>query len=266
MASTTILDQIAAATRARVESEKEKIPPRQMRLLAEETIAEYATHGIFQFPTALNHPGLAFICEVKKASPSKGVIADAYPYVQIAQEYEAAGAAAISVLTEPTFFQGRNSHVAEIVGEIHIPVLRKDFILDPYQLDQSRVLGAAAVLLIASLLGDRLKTFIDLARNVGVAPLVEVHDEAEARRALDAGALIIGVNHRDLRTFDIDLTLSERIRPLVPRDHIFVAESGIATVADVRRMKDIGVDAILVGESLMRADDKGALLRDWAAA
>jgi indole-3-glycerol phosphate synthase len=264
--SPTILDQIAAATRRRVEQEKEAVPPAQMRRLAEDTIAAFSTYGTFAFPTALRAPGLSFICEVKKASPSKGVIAEDFPYLQIARDYEAAGAAAISVLTEPSFFQGRNAYLGEIAEAVHIPVLRKDFIVDPYQLDQSRVLAASAVLLIVSLLGDRLAEFIELSLTLGLAPLVEVHDETEARQALDAGALVIGVNHRDLRTFEVDLALSERIRPLIPADRILVAESGVSTPADVRRMKDIGVDAILVGEALMRAEDKQAFLRELAAA
>jgi indole-3-glycerol phosphate synthase len=262
----TILDQIADATRQRVEREKQAIPPSQMRLMAEETIAAYATYGTFAFHTAIKGPGLRFICEVKKASPSRGVIAEDFPYVQIAQAYEAAGAAAISVLTEPQFFQGRNQYLGEIAQAVSIPVLRKDFVVDPYQLDQARVLGAQGVLLIVSLLGDDLATFVELSRALGLAPLVECHSEDEVKRALDATALIIGVNHRDLRTFEVDLSLSERLRPLIPEDHAMVAESGVATTADVRRMKDLGVDAILVGETLMRAPDKAALLREWAEA
>ncbi|MDR1266509.1 MAG: indole-3-glycerol phosphate synthase TrpC [Propionibacteriaceae bacterium] len=261
-----ILAQIAAATRRRVERDKSTVPPTQMRHIAEQTVAAYGVLGAADFHSALARPGLSFICEVKRASPSKGLIAPDCSPVRVARDYQAAGAAAVSVLTEPDFFLGHDSDLAEVAAAVGLPVLRKDFVVDPYQLDQARVLGASAVLLIAALLEDHLASFVALADRLGLAALVEVHDEAEAATALEAGAQIIGVNHRDLKTFDIDLGLSERLRPLVPADRLFVAESGITGAADVRRLKDLGVDAILVGERLMRADDQMTLLREWAEA
>jgi indole-3-glycerol phosphate synthase len=262
----SILADIVAATRRRLVDEKQSIPPSQMWLMAGETTLAFGREGGAHFETALRVPGVAFICEVKKASPSKGLIAADFPYVAIAREYEAAGAAAISVLTEPDFFQGDKRYLGEIARAVDLPVLRKDFIVDPYQLHQARVLGAAAVLLITSLLGDHLADYLIVAHKLGLAGLVEVHDEAETKLAVDAGARIIGVNHRDLRTFDVDLSLSERLRRLIPEDTVMVAESGIKTADDVRRLADLGVAAVLVGETLMRASDKAAALRALAGA
>jgi indole-3-glycerol phosphate synthase len=220
----------------------------------------------YSFAGALARPGLSFICEVKKASPSKGVIAADFPYLEIARDYAAAGADALSVLTEPEFFLGDPGYLREIAAEVGVPVLRKDFVVDPYQIDEARVLGAAAVLLIVALLGPDLPQYVARAHDVGLTALVEVHSAAELDLALSAGALVIGVNHRDLRTFDVDLGLTERLRPAIPPDHLVVAESGVQTAADVRRLKDAGVNALLIGETLMRSNNKRDLLQEWAAA
>jgi len=204
---------------------------------------------------------MSFICEVKKASPSKGLIAPDFPYLDIAREYEQAGAAAISVLTEPHYFQGASEHLQQIAAAVSVPVLRKDFVVSEYQIFEARALGAAAVLLIVVLLTDaELRAYLALADELGLTALVEVHDEAETRRALDAGARVLGINNRDLHTFEVDVATTERIAPLVPSDVVLVAESGVSDAATVARLHAAGVDAILVGEALMRAADKAAAL------
>jgi len=244
--SKSILDQIAASTRLRVEARKQAAP------LPEAPILE----GAF-FEGALRAQGLSFICEVKKASPSKGVITQDFDYLAIARDYEMAGAAAISVLTEPEFFLGSDVALKEISEQVSIPVLRKDFVVDDYQIFEARLLGAAAVLLIVALLDDaKLRKFINCAHDLGLSALVEVHDEEELTRALAAGARVIGVNNRDLRTFKVDLSTSLRLRELTPDSVLFVAESGIKARSDVRLLQDAGVDAVLIGETLMRATDK----------
>jgi indole-3-glycerol phosphate synthase len=262
-----ILDDLAAAARRRVEEAKRRVPLEAVReaALARGSAPEGA------FARALSAPGLSFICEVKRASPSKGVIAagwtDAdFPYLDIAREYEAAGAAAISVLTEPTRFLGRDEYLAGIARSAGIPVLRKDFIVDPYQLYEAKVLGASAALLIAALLPEEtLIQFIALTERLGMDALVEVHNEAEAAAALAAGARIIGVNNRDLRTFTVDLSTTPRLRHLIPPGHIVVAESGVSTPADIAALGP-GIDAVLVGESFMRAPDKKRHLQELRAA
>jgi indole-3-glycerol phosphate synthase len=204
---------------------------------------------------------MSFICEVKKASPSKGVIAQDFDYLDIARSYERAGAAAISVLTEPNFFQGSPRYLADIAATVSVPTLRKDFIVDAYQIHEAASLGAAAVLLIVALLDDeRLATFIACAHSLGMDALVEAHTEREVRRALAAGARIVGVNNRDLHSFEVDLSVSVRLREAVPRDVLYVAESGIRSVDDVARLAAAGVDAVLIGETLMRSGDRAALL------
>ena len=210
----------------------------------------------FPFEAALRGKDIAFICEVKKASPSKGVIALEFPYRQIALDYEAAGAAAVSVLTEPAYFQGADAYLS-----VGIPVLRKDFTVDSYMIYEARTLGAAAVLLIAALLdGDTLRDYIGVAHSLGLSALVEAHTAEETEVAVKAGARIIGVNNRDLRTFQVDTGNCLRLRPLVPRSVLFVAESGVRTAADIDRLRAGGVDAVLVGETLMRAPDRKAAL------
>jgi indole-3-glycerol phosphate synthase len=208
----------------------------------------------FPFFTALSGDEISFICEVKKASPSRGVIAENFPYLEIAKEYEAAGAAAVSVLTEPDFFKGCNEYLSEIAAAVGIPVLRKDFIIDEYQIYEAKCIGAHAVLLICALLDAKtLRRFLELAHSLGLDTLVEAHDEDELRMALDSGADIIGVNNRDLKTFKVDIETSIRLRPLVPPDKIYVAESGIKSVADIKRLREANVNAVLIGEAMMRA-------------
>lgn len=214
------------------------------------------------FCDALSAPGLSLICELKKASPSKGVLSSEYPYMEISRDYERDGAAAISVLTEPTHFQGRNRHLQEVSSQTEIPVLRKDFIIDEYQIYESKALGASAVLLICSILDqDTLVEFLDTARELGMSALVEAHDEDEVMRAVDSKAEVIGVNNRDLRDFKVDLNVSVRSRQLIPRDRLFVSESGVKTAEDARFLQEIGADAILVGESLMTATDRAGMMR-----
>jgi len=276
MAKSTILEELAAAARRRVEESKARCPFAEVRTRAE-TVAEAAVAQEslcegkadvhmragrhLPFEQALAAPGMSFICEVKKASPSKGVIAEDFPYLEIAREYELAGAAAVSVLTEPTRFLGSDEYLREIAAALHIPALRKDFTVDAYQVYEAKTLGAAAVLLICALLTEsQLREFITIADGLGLSCLVEAHDEREVAAALAAGARLVGVNNRNLHTFEVDLAVSERLRQLVPDDIIFVAESGIHTADDIRRLKDIGADAVLIGESLMRAEDKKAAL------
>jgi indole-3-glycerol phosphate synthase len=220
-----------------------------------------------QFEKALSAPGLSFICEVKKASPSKGVIAEDFPYLRIALEYEAAGAAAISVLTEPEYFLGDPRYLREIAADVKIPVLRKDFVIDAYQLYEAKIWGAQAVLLICALSDtDTLAGYIKIAGELGLSSLVEIHNEAEAEQALAAGARIIGINNRDLKTFNVNLSVAARLRKLIPAGVITVAESGIKSPDDIRALKDSGIDAALIGESLMRATDKKQFLAELRAA
>jgi indole-3-glycerol phosphate synthase len=217
----------------------------------------------FPFERALKQTDIAFICEVKKASPSKGVIAGDFPYLDIAKDYEAAGAAAISVLTEPFYFQGDDRYLREIAAAVKIPLLRKDFTVDSFQIYEAKMLGASAVLLICSILDkNTLSEYIDIAHGIGLSALVEVHDERETETALSAGARVIGVNNRNLKTFEVDITLSGRLRKLVPPEVIFVAESGINTPEDVEQLRNIGADAALIGERFMRAADKKAAIAE----
>lgn len=253
----SILAEIAEKTRQRVAEEKKSLPLPQLRAQAE---AMDASTG-FPFAQALAAPGMSFICEVKKASPSKGLIAPNFPYLDIAKEYQAAGAAAISCLTEPYWFQGSDQYLKEIVQAVTIPVLRKDFTVDEYMIYGAKVLGASAVLLICAILDDgQLKDYLALAHSLGLSALVEAHDETELNRALSAGAGIIGVNNRDLRTFTVDVSNSLRLRKLAPPEVLFVSESGIKTPEDIQKLYDNGTNAVLIGETLMRAPDKKAML------
>ena len=213
------------------------------------------------FEKALSGNRLSFICEVKKASPSKGVIAEDFPYLDIAREYEAAGASAVSVLTEPELFLGDDRYLAEIKQSVSIPVLRKDFTVDEYMIYRAALMGADAVLLICSLLDtETIKEYITICDVLGISALVEAHNEKETESALKAGARIIGVNNRDLRDFSVDIGNSLRLRRLVPDDVLFVAESGIRTAGDIKQLEQAGVNAVLIGETLMRAKDKKAEL------
>jgi indole-3-glycerol phosphate synthase len=252
-----ILDTIADHARERVAEQKKLVSPADMRARAEVMNADTR----FPFERALSGEDISFICECKKASPSKGVIAEEFPYVQIAQEYERAGADCISVLTEPKWFLGSEEYLAEISESVDIPCLRKDFVIDEYMIYQAKDLGAAAVLLICALLDEgRLREYISLCGELGISALVEAHDEKEMDAALKAGARIIGVNNRDLKDFSVDVGNSARLRSLAPKSTIFVAESGIKTPEDVAAMRDCGANAVLVGEALMRAVNKKAML------
>ncbi|MDR2766860.1 MAG: indole-3-glycerol phosphate synthase TrpC [Treponema sp.] len=261
-----ILDEIAAKTKLRVEAGKRRLSPEVMRLRAQDA----AKHTGADFEKALTRKPLAFICEVKRASPSKGLIAGgSFPYLEIAREYEAAGADAISVLTEPDYFLGSDRCLAEIAGAVKIPALRKDFVIDEYQIDQAKVLGASALLLICALLEKAvLARFQKRAAELDMAALVEVHNEAELETvlALAPPPRIIGINNRDLKTFRVDLAVTERLRPRIPAGSIVVSESGVSGAADVRRLAACGVNALLVGESFMRAADRTALLSELRAA
>jgi indole-3-glycerol phosphate synthase len=255
-----ILDDIVAATKKRLAAVRDETPPRVVREAALAAVEAFAAGHTFK--EALAAPGISFICEVKKASPSKGIIAGDFPYLSIAGEYAAAGAAAISVLTEPDFFKGSSEYLREIVKIVSLPVLRKDFIIDDYQIYEAKILGAKAILLICAILDEKtLRLFLDTARGLKLDALVEAHDELELKKALDCGADIIGVNNRDLKTFNVDINNSIRLRALVPAEKIFVAESGINTAADIKALRDARIDAVLIGEAMMRQHDKKAYLQ-----
>lgn len=248
----TILDTLAQLAKSRCEAEKQKVSLEEMQAMAL-ALPEKS----FTFEKALRGEDIRFICEVKKASPSKGMIAGDFPYLQIAKDYEAAGAAAVSVLTEPEYFKGSNRYVEEISREIHLPIIRKDFTVDEYMIYQARVIGASAVLLICSLLDtDTIAAYIRICDALGLSALVEAHDEQEIQSALQAGARLIGVNNRNLKDFTVDIHNCIRLRKLVPDDITFVAESGITTAEDIHILREAGVNAVLIGETLMRADDK----------
>lgn len=247
-----ILEEIAEKTRARVAEEQKKISLAEMKKRAEEIEVDMG----FPFEEALKKSGVSMICEVKKASPSKGLIAEDFPYVEIAKRYEKAGASAISVLTEPIFFKGSSEFLKEIHREVRIPLLRKDFTVDEYMIYEAKVIGASAVLLICSILDDeRLKAYFSLADSLGLSALVEAHDENEVERALKAGARIVGVNNRDLKTFTVDVGNSLRLRDMVPPEVLFVSESGIKGEKEIAELKEHQVDAALIGETLMRAEN-----------
>ncbi|TMG71152.1 MAG: indole-3-glycerol phosphate synthase TrpC [Chloroflexi bacterium] len=217
------------------------------------------------FIGALRKPNLAVIAEMKQRTPSMGVLSEDYRPADLAHAYADGGAAAISVLTHMAGFGGRVEHIRMARAATQLPILRKDFVTDPYEIAESRACGADAVLLIvAALERAQLKDLIALTRSRGIAALVEVHDQAETEAAVEAGAQVIGINHRDLKTFSVDLGLTERLRKLVPKEVVLVAESGIHTAADARRMREAGADAILVGEALMRAGDPAAQIRELA--
>lgn len=258
-----ILEEIAQKTRERVAEAREKKSLEQIKREAEALPADTG----FPFEEALSGEGVSFICEVKKASPSKGLIAPDFPYVDIAKAYESAGASAISVLTEPYYFQGADRYLGEISRSVGLPLLRKDFTVDEYMIYEAKLLGASAVLLICSLLpGDVLWSYIRIADSLGLSALVEAHDEREAVMAVNAGARVIGVNNRNLKTFTVDIENSVRLRGLVPEDVLFVAESGIRGDKEIRKLAEHKVDAVLVGETLMRADNVGAVLAELIAA
>ena len=247
-----ILEEIARNARFRVERalygcSREEMKKRALAL----------PKGSFSFEKSLRKSGLSFICECKKASPSKGIIAETFPYLEIAREYEQAGADAISVLTEPGYFLGQDAHLEEIAGTVRLPCLRKDFTVDSYMIYEAKRLGASAILLIAAILSmDELAEYIGIAGELGLSALVEIHDEREAETALAAGAAIVGVNNRSLKDFSVDMDNSRRLRERIPKQVLFVAESGISGPKDMEAVYEIGADAVLVGEFMMRAPDK----------
>lgn len=253
----TILHTISEYAKERVKAAKIQLSLEKIKAIA----MEMQCNTGFPFEKTLSQDGLSFICECKKASPSKGLIAPDFPYVQIAREYENAGADCISVLTEPKWFLGENRYLSEIAGAVSIPVLRKDFTVDEYMIYEAKVLGASAVLLICSLLDTKtLAKYIDICDVLGISALVEAHDEEEIHSALQAGARVIGVNNRNLKDFTVDVNHSGYLRGLVPKHVLFVAESGIKTADDVSVLRKAKVNAVLIGETLMRSPDKTAAL------
>ena len=257
-----ILDELAEYARVRVENNKKLYPAERIQ-----ADALAMGKGDFSFEKALAGEGISFICECKKASPSKGVIADEFPYLDIALDYEAAGADAISVLTEPKWFLGADEYLKEITQAVGIPVLRKDFTVDEYMIYEAKLLGASAVLLIVSILTPvQISEYIGICDKLGLSALVECHDVEEIDTALNAGARIIGVNNRNMKDFSVDITLAGDLRNKVPDNIIFVSESGVKNAEDVRRMREAGADAVLVGEALMRAEDKAQMLKEFRAA
>lgn len=255
-----ILDDLSAAARARVARKRKEMSFEEVRQNAIRLAAEEGTFT-FPFEKALAKKELSFICEIKKASPSKGVIAEDFPYLDIARDYEKAGADCISVLTETDYFKGADRFLKEISKTVSIPTIRKDFIIDPYMIYEAKLLGASCVLLIAALLDtDTIREYKAVCDALGLSALIEAHDETEVQSALDAGARMIGVNNRDLRTFTVDIQNSIRLRSLVPRDILFVAESGIKTAEDIQALRQAGVNGVLIGETLMRSKDKAEML------
>lgn len=254
----TILDELAQSAYNRVTEAKKKVSADQIKA---EAFA--LPKGDFEFEKALNTDDIAFICECKKASPSKGLIAEKFPYLNIARQYEKAGADCISVLTEPTRFLGSDKYLEEIANLVHIPCLRKDFTVDEYMIYEAKLLGAKAVLLICSILDEKkITNYIKICDTLGISALVEAHDESEIKTALNAGARIIGVNNRNLKNFTVDTDNSRCMRELVPQNVLFVSESGVKSADDVALLREIGAEAVLIGETLMRAEDKEKKLNE----
>lgn len=248
----SILDELAAYAAERTEAAKAKIGTNELR-----SAAMALPKGCFEFEKALRKDDIAFICECKKASPSKGIIAEEFPYAEIARDYEKAGADCISVLTEPRWFLGSDEYLREIARTVSIPCLRKDFTVDEYMIYEAKLLGAKAVLLICSILGEKqISEYISICDQLGMSALVETHDEAEVETALKAGARIIGVNNRNLKDFSVNTNNSSRLRSLIPEDVSFVSESGVKTPEDIKALREIGANAVLIGETLMRSDNK----------
>ena len=253
-----ILEQLADHAKRRVEMEM-----RHQSLAEIREKALYLKTDDFPFEKALGKKGLSFIAECKKASPSKGLIAKDYDYLKTAKEYEEAGADVISVLTEDKWFLGDKRHLEEIARNVKIPCLRKDFIISSYQIYETKLLGASAILLICALLGnEKLKEYLIIANELGLSALVEAHDEEEIEMAINAKARIIGINNRNLKDFSVNLDNARKLRKLIPAGIIFVAESGIRNRQDIRTLEEIGADAVLIGELLMRAEDKMEKLKE----
>ena len=253
-----ILDKLSEYTKERVLVSKQDMPLDEIKQKALSL-----PKGEFEFEKALKKDDVAFICECKKASPSKGIIAEEFDYLGIAREYEAAGADCISVLTEPKWFLGKNEYLKEIASNVSIPCIRKDFTVDEYMIYEAKILGASAVLLICAILTEeQIKEYIGICDELGMSALVEAHDEAEVQMAIRAGARIIGVNNRNLKDFSVDQNNSKSLRQLIPEDVIFVSESGITSAEDIEALRQANVDAVLIGETLMRAVDKTRKLRE----
>ena len=254
----TILDKLAEHAFERIKAAEKAVPFDEVK-----SKALSLPRGDFTFEKALKKPGISFICECKKASPSKGIIAEDFPYLKIAEEYEKAGADCISVLTEPKWFLGSDEYLREIAERVSIPCIRKDFTVDGYMIYEAKLLGAKAVLLICSILSaEQIREYIGICDSLGISALVEAHDENEVKTALNCGARIIGVNNRNLKDFSVDTDNSRRMRELVPDSVVFVSESGVRTAKDIKKLREIGADAVLIGETLMRAEDKRAKLRE----
>ena len=270
-----ILETITERTRERIREQEKLIPPAEMRRMAEAVFREEQAGAAANssgdrlekdympvFERALRQPGMSFICEVKKASPSKGIIAEEFPYMDIAKDYEAAGASAISCLTEPYWFLGSDVYLEEIAETVSVPVLRKDFTCSEYMIWQAKALGASAVLLICSVLDDvELREYHRLTEELHMSALVEAHDAGEIEQAKQAGARIIGVNNRNLKDFSVDIGHSARLRRLAGEDTVFVSESGIRGPEDMKALYENGTDAVLIGEMLMRSPDRQAALK-----
>ena len=254
----SILDRLAEHARERTERAKNMIPTSE---ICREALS--IQKGDFPFEKALSGEDTAFICECKKASPSRGLISEAFPYLEIAADYEAAGAEAISVLTEPKWFLGQDSYLREIAVSVSVPCVRKDFTVDEYMIYEAKVLGASAVLLICAILDEKqIRDYLAICDGLGLSALTEAHDPGEIETALRAGARIVGVNNRNLKDFSVDRDNSRRLRQLIPRGILFVSESGIRSAEDVQAARSFGADAVLVGEVLMRAADRRAKLAE----
>jgi len=253
-----VLEKIIESTKRRVVLKKSKIPIGEIK-----TMAEYRRGEDFIFERALSEKGFHFICEIKKASPSKGVISEEFPYLKIAKEYQEAGASAISCLTEPYYFLGSDDYLKEIKEFVKLPILRKDFIIDEYMIYEAKAIGADAVLLIAAALErERLKDYFSIADGLGLSVLMETHDEKEIEKALYCKPRALGVNNRDLKTFKVDTNRSLRLKKLIPKDIIFVSESGINSREDILNLEKNGINAVLIGERLMKSRDKAKTLND----
>lgn len=260
-----ILDQLADAARRRVAREKEIVSLEKLKQQAF-ALAEQEKQEERPLEKILKCPGIHLICEVKRASPSKGILAEQFPYLEIAKEYEKGGADCISVLTEPEYFLGSDEYFREIRKQVEIPMLRKDFTIDEYQIYQAKEMGADCILLICALLSEEvLCSYLRLCDTLHLSALVETHKEEEVKLALSAGARILGVNNRDLKTFEVDLETSRRLREMVPKDIVFVAESGIQSKQEIQMLTELEVNGVLIGEMLMRCKDKRSAIQELKA-
>lgn len=257
-----ILDEIAAFSKKRVAAAKEIKPLEEIKQMALSM-----PKGDFRFENTLKKRGLSFICEVKKASPSKGIISADFPYLDVAEEYEKAGADCVSCLTEPKWFLGSDKIFKEIREKINLPMIRKDFTVDEYQIYEAKCMGADAVLLICALLDTKtVEKYIEVCDFLGISALVEAHDEKEIKSAADAGARIIGVNNRNLKNFTVDFSNAQRFREKIPQNTIYVAESGVKTADDIKLIKAVNADAVLIGEAFMKSENKKRMLEDFRRA